>query len=148
MVDTESFPGVPVSASGTFGSLNTDGGFGGVQAGYNLQMGRWVLGVETDFQGADISDKSASTVLNFRPGLNATVTSENRVRWFTTVRPRIGFIWDRTTLLYATGGAAWGSIEHGFLFTETSASRLRIPRPQSSSAMRLAAASSISSRPT
>ena len=69
----ETFNGAP-EAAGNFGSLNIAGGFGGAQVGYNAQMGRWVLGVEADLQGGDISDKSHGVVNNFLPGgLNATV---------------------------------------------------------------------------
>ena len=36
--------------------LFSAGGFGGIQLGYNVQLARMVLGVEADFQGANIGD--------------------------------------------------------------------------------------------
>src|SRR5262245_13610125 len=117
VTDTESVNGVPTT-SGNFGSLNIAGGFGGAQIGYNAQLGRWVLGIEADIQGGDISDKSHGVVNNFLPGgLNATVDTKNHVGWFGTLRPRIGYTWDRT-LVYATGGVAFGSIRHGLHFAD------------------------------
>src|SRR5258708_7688363 len=54
---------------GFLGELNPSGGFGGGQIGYNWQgvfgHPQLVLGVEADFQGADISDSvTASVPLN------------------------------------------------------------------------------------
>lgn len=106
------------SAIGTFGSLEPKGGFGGGQFGVNAwQYGGWVFGFEADFQAASISDSSAGTVVNFLPGLNATVTSTNKVEAFGTIRPRFGYAWDRL-LIYATGGFAWGQIRHSFAFAD------------------------------
>jgi outer membrane immunogenic protein len=105
------------NAAGNFGSLSIAGGFGGLQVGYNAQAGRWVLGVEADLQGGEISDKSQGVVNNFLPGLNATVDTKNSVGWFGTLRPRIGYSWDRT-LVYVTGGVAFGSIKHSLHFAD------------------------------
>jgi outer membrane immunogenic protein len=83
------------------GDLQPSGGFAGGQIGYNMQFGgRWVLGVEADFQGAGISDK---VDLGF-------VSAENSLNWFGTVRGRIGYAMDRT-LVYFTGGFAFGEVE-------------------------------------
>jgi outer membrane immunogenic protein len=81
-----------------------EGGFGGGQIGYNFQMGHLVFGVETDFQGADISDSASSTSA---AGLGAQ--SSANVDWFGTVRGRLGYGFDRT-LIYFTGGFAYGDV--------------------------------------
>jgi outer membrane immunogenic protein len=39
------------------------------------------------------------------------VGTNNKVNRFGTLRPRLGLAWDRT-LVYATGGLAWGNVEH------------------------------------
>ncbi len=62
-----------------------------------------VLGVEADFQGADITD--SVTV-----GTNPNVTVKSSLDWFGTVRGRIGYAFDRT-LVYGTGGFAYGDIK-------------------------------------
>ncbi|MGC1741733.1 MAG: porin family protein, partial [Pseudolabrys sp.] len=48
--------------SGNFGTLKAHGPFGGGQIGYNWQTGPFVLGVETDIQGSDISDNQTVTI--------------------------------------------------------------------------------------
>jgi outer membrane immunogenic protein len=80
-------------------STNLNGVIGGGQIGYNWQMNNLVVGLETDFQG---SGQKASA-----SGVGFSVTE--RVRYFGTVRGRIGYAWDRT-LLYATGGYAYTNV--------------------------------------
>jgi outer membrane immunogenic protein len=86
-----------------------EGGFGGGQIGYNFgSLGlfgpQFVFGIEADFQGSGISD-SYGTAAGFIP-----LRVESDLNWFGTVRGRIGFAFDRT-LVYATGGFAYGDIE-------------------------------------
>lgn len=90
--------GIPASAS-----LNSSGFFGGGQAGFNWQVAPlWVIGVETDFDGADIaSNASATTPL-------ASANAGTKVDWFGTVRGRAGFLVTPNALLYGTGGWAYG----------------------------------------
>ena len=79
------------------GSLN--GVIGGGQIGYNWQMNNLVLGLETDFQGS--GQRQTTTAGAF------TIT--DRIRYFGTVRARVGYAWDRT-LLYVTGGYAYTNV--------------------------------------
>ena len=82
--------------------INLAGGFVGGQIGYNWQaMGSpWVFGIELDSSWADIG----------RSGVVATgagvISISSRAHYMGTLRPRIGYAWDRT-MLYATGGLAW-----------------------------------------
>ncbi|MCK0197066.1 porin family protein [Ancylobacter sp. 6x-1] len=76
-----------------------DGGLVGGQIGYNLQYGQVVFGVETDLQYADMKDR-----FTFASG--SSVSSE--LRYFGTVRARVGYAFDRI-LPYVTGGFAYGS---------------------------------------
>jgi outer membrane immunogenic protein len=123
----ETFGLLPFFGPVNAGSLDIAGGFGGIQVGYNAQNGPWVIGIEADLQGADISD-SASATTSYLGG-TATFDTTHRVGWFGTFRPRLGYTWDRT-LLYATGGFAWGSVKHtmrwaddfGFLAQDTTSS--------------------------
>lgn len=80
------------------------GGFGGGQVGYNFQSGSFVYGVETDFQGAGISDRVTGTT-----ALGNSFTSGERVDWFGTARGRFGYAFDRA-LIYGTGGFAYGNV--------------------------------------
>ena len=83
-----------------FGDL--DGFVGGGQIGYNYQLGQVVLGVEADFQGADLKAGPSFAGLG--------IVSEGKTEWFGTVRGRVGFAFDRF-LPYVTGGLAYGSVK-------------------------------------
>jgi outer membrane immunogenic protein len=110
-------PGLPPieTFSANFGSLSPSGGFGGVQVGANLQLGAVVLGFEADGQWASITGESAATVgyafLGVPDPRTVTVATSSNVNRFGTLRTRMGLAWDRT-LLYATGGLAWGYVGH------------------------------------
>jgi outer membrane immunogenic protein len=103
---------IGVNAGGGFGTFNlapsgggpgsidisASGFLGGVQAGYNWQVGQLVYGVEADFQGSDIK---ADLTLG-GPGLEA------KVDWFGTVRARLGYAPVDRFMVYGTGGLAYG----------------------------------------
>jgi outer membrane immunogenic protein len=103
-----------------FGGLNASGGFGGGQVGYDRQFGKYVLGVETDFQGADIRGSTSTSgpwLFVGNPALSppgSLFTASQKIDWFGTARGRIGYAGfeglDRT-LIYATGGLAYGRVE-------------------------------------
>jgi outer membrane immunogenic protein len=94
------------------GRVRGDGFIGGGQAGYNWQIGHWVLGIETDFQGTDISGSDVVTGpfnvvgLKFQSPASTYNTSE-KLSWLGTTRGRLGLAFDRL-LIYATGGVAYG----------------------------------------
>ena len=73
---------------------------GGLTWGTNYQFGRWVLGLESDFNFSDIS--RSQTVVSG----GVTNFAEQELSWFGTTRGRIGFTIQDTVLLYATGGLA------------------------------------------
>jgi len=102
-----------------FGSISSSGGFGGLQAGANLQMGIVVLVFEVDGQLADVQGSSRATVADTAgPGTFGTVGTGNKVVAFGTLRPRVGLAWDRS-LLYGTAGLAWGRVEHTLAFMDS-----------------------------
>jgi outer membrane immunogenic protein len=100
----------PVIAAATGSSKgNFDGLIGGVQAGYNWQLDRsWVLGIEADFQG---SGERGTTTVCVSPSCLAFVSAETKLRWFGTLRGRVGVLAHPRVLLYATGGLAYGDFE-------------------------------------
>ena len=77
---------------------NTGGWQGGVQAGYNADMGGFVLGGEADLQLSSIG---------YTQELGAPGTLKSTVDGFGTVRARAGVAFDRV-MPYITGGAAFG----------------------------------------
>jgi outer membrane immunogenic protein len=87
-------------------SIDLDGGFAGVYAGYNYQWtNNLVLGIEGDINKAwmdeDIDDFGGEP-------------AEFEVDWFGSVRGRIGYAWDRT-LLFATAGVAFASVDYNLV---------------------------------
>ncbi len=87
-----------VNANGFANVGDLDGFVGGGQIGYNYQMGQFVLGLEADLQGADLSSGN-------NLGLVRVKTD-----YFGTVRARVGFAIDRF-MPYVTGGWAYGNVK-------------------------------------
>jgi len=99
---------------------NNDGFSGGAQIGYNYQFtpgSGVVVGFEADAQYVDFARRATGT-LNYTgfgvPGYAFSrprayvATSGNGLDYFGTARGRLGYAFDRT-LVYATGGYAYGS---------------------------------------
>jgi outer membrane immunogenic protein len=93
------------------GDLDATSLTGGVQVGYNHQMGMLVVGVESDFNGA--GSRASDSVVTSLPGplLTGTMTHgvDEKLEWFGTLRARVG-IADARWLIYATGGWAFGHV--------------------------------------
>jgi outer membrane immunogenic protein len=79
------------SAAGAFGT-RPRGFAGGVQAGYNWQVGQLVFGGEADIQGTAADDTFAAYKFS-NP-------------WFGTVRGRVGYAFSNV-LVFATGGVVY-----------------------------------------
>jgi len=110
-----SAPGIDTPPSPT-------GGLWGGQIGANYQFARhWVVGAEIDGAFARFEDSRIRPDPLFPLTLLADTVKLNSL---TTVRGRLGFAWDRT-LLYATGGWAWSTVE-----VTTSSSNAGGPGPQ------------------
>ncbi len=86
-----------VTANGQSASEDATGVLGGVQIGFNKQLGTFVLGLETDF---DITSIEKTT--------NGVTT---KLPWFGTTRGRLGFLVNPALLIYGTGGVAYGRAE-------------------------------------
>jgi outer membrane immunogenic protein len=93
-------------------SLNTkpDGFMGGLQAGYNMQFGALVAGVETDIQFGDLK-KSASFTGGSVLGTQLTTSAKSEISYLGTLRARLGFTPAERLLVYATGGLAYGEVK-------------------------------------
>jgi len=82
-------------------NLDTSSFTGGVQGGYNYQIGQWLVGMEADFEyfrsaGSNTTISTAGAFV-----LNSSVSTD----WLFTARPRLGFI-SNNWLFYGTGGLA------------------------------------------
>jgi outer membrane immunogenic protein len=92
-------------------SQNIDGVIGGVQTGYNYQFGAWVLGLETDIQA---SGQKGGSTLQLLAAPSATLTTDHKLSWFGTTRPRLGFLATPNLLLYGTAGVAYGQVKDNY----------------------------------
>ncbi|MGP0091993.1 MAG: outer membrane protein [Xanthobacteraceae bacterium] len=79
---------------------------GGVQSGYNWEIGNLVLGFESDIQFTGL--KQGFTFAG--PGAFAGDALSSKVDYLSTVRGKAGWVWDRF-MLYAAGGLATGEMD-------------------------------------
>ncbi len=139
--------GVTTPYSRLSGTDTIAGGFGGGQLGYNFQFGSWVAGFETDIQGSDIQGSGGTAIFNPLPDASkicgvthvtsglmtnlgaCAAKSDLSVDWFGTVRGRLGYSWGGT-LLYATGGMAYGGVSSRLGYTDNSSALYVSPPPQ------------------
>jgi len=87
----------------TAGRFNTSGGVIGGTLGYNYQINQAVLGVEGDFDWADINGSVSNAGC---PAATCTTGDD----WLSTIRGRLGYAAGRF-MPYVTGGAAFGDIK-------------------------------------
>ena len=77
---------------------------GGLHAGYNHQIGTFVLGVEGDIEYSGLKG-------GYRNPINGI---DSKIGWQGSLRARAGFAVDRA-LIYATGGLALADIKHTYI---------------------------------
>ena len=105
--------------------FDMNGAIAGGQIGYNWQSNNWVFGLEADAQWSDEKGRGgfncAATLaggqclpgLTFLPaGVTGTsLTIDQHLEWFGTVRGRVGILATPKILFYGTGGLAYGSFK-------------------------------------
>jgi opacity protein-like surface antigen len=105
------FPGGGVGDAGP----RVGGLLGGVELGYNYQVGKWVFGIEADATDSNTKGSTACTDLS-TPGNEVlalpghplwNTTCGAQASWIGTVTGRLGVEWWDRTLLYLKGGAAF-----------------------------------------
>jgi|HubBroStandDraft_6_1064221.scaffolds.fasta_scaffold153901_3 outer membrane immunogenic protein len=127
----------------TTANPKVNGVIGGLQAGYNWQYNpQWVFGIEGDIQitgekakqswgdpGLPIPPPPAPPDNDFVPrvGGPASLSSQWDFPWFGTARARAGYLATPTSLLYATGGLAFGEAKYKFNFSQPGAAATSAP---------------------
>jgi outer membrane immunogenic protein len=114
-------------------TTQVNGVIGGGQLGYNWQSGTWVLGVETDVQGAGQhgSSNTACTLAGcLVPG--STIAETDKLTWFGTTRARVG-VTSSGWLAYVTGGAAYGGINATGITTLPGFGTITVPKSSTQS---------------
>jgi outer membrane immunogenic protein len=98
------------------------GAIGGGQIGYNWQGGKWLFGIEADWDATSQRDTVnshaflASTVVVAPASID--YSAEQKIKWLATARGRLGWTND-CFLWYVTGGAAWGKVDTNYNFQVT-----------------------------
>jgi outer membrane immunogenic protein len=102
------FPGLPIAVSkiNAVGTSSTAprGVIGGGEAGYNWQIGHFVVGFETDFSGWGLSSNNGVTDVGV-PAVTFSSSTTVSSNWLFTARPRLGWA-NGNQLLYLTAGLA------------------------------------------
>ncbi|MFD0917013.1 outer membrane protein [Pseudahrensia aquimaris] len=91
---------------------------GGIDAGYDYQIGNVVLGVAGDltFSNIDVTNTFARVDPNPNPpftGVNTNTAYMTKVDYLATARLRMGYAFDRT-MIYGTAGVATAEVENRF----------------------------------
>jgi outer membrane immunogenic protein len=100
------------------GNINSSAFTGGIQAGYNYQWGRSVVGIETDFDSFHLSGTLRGNGIFpvagpggvLPAGTAFTIVNGVNTDWLWTFRGRIGWLAQPNLLAYVTGGAAVTSL--------------------------------------
>jgi outer membrane immunogenic protein len=105
---------IPGISGNYYPNRKPSGVFGGAQAGYDRQYGRWVLGVVADIQASDFKNNRlvstpTSTCCNADESLSA------KIDWFGTIRGKAGVALN-DWLFYGTGGLAYGETKSNIGF--------------------------------
>jgi outer membrane immunogenic protein len=90
----------PATGATITGGFDLNGALAGFTFGCNLQYNNVVFGLEDDVFWTDMHGSASD-----RPPFNVATTSQTKVDWVNTVRPRIGYAFDRF-MVYGTAGVA------------------------------------------
>lgn len=94
-------------------SKDRDRFMGSIHAGYDHQMGNLVLGLVAEYGRTSIRDSVSA--FSTTP---ASYTMTRRLKDNAALRARLGYAMN-DTLVFATGGVAWGKVRNSFATTNT-----------------------------
>lgn len=89
--------------------LNNGGFIGGGQVGYNIQLGRFLVGAEGEFEGLAANRKTSTFVTPGPTPVSVSVAQIGRAwDWSGAATARAGYLMMPTLLVYGKGGAGFG----------------------------------------
>lgn len=100
----------------TNSSQHPNGFIGGVQAGYDYATNNNILlGLAIDFDGLTNSSNTFTkqktvNLVDFNESYMGSLAVEQRINFLGSVRARLGFLYNPSFLIYATGGFAYGNV--------------------------------------
>lgn len=86
----------------------------GIVLGYNYQIGKYVLGAETDFQFVNINHDFGNGIKH-GSFVDDLVKGSQKVKYFGTVGGRLGYEVLDNVLIYGTAGLAYGKVKDKFI---------------------------------
>jgi outer membrane immunogenic protein len=118
-VTPTNFGDATAPSRGTIGDIKGRGWFAGGQVGYNWQYRpSWLVGIEADLQYSRISDAISGQFTNPNGTFPISGAANFDIRWFGTLRGRLGAVANRW-LIYATAGLAYGNVGYNLFAFET-----------------------------
>jgi outer membrane immunogenic protein len=113
---TTSPPAIITAGHQTLDTSDTE--YGGL-AGYNIQVGRVIVGGEGDFSSMGLSGSVTSgDTYPCCPTTSFSIRQSIDTTWFASVRLRGGFTFGRA-MVYGTYGMAWTDLNYQAVFTDT-----------------------------
>jgi outer membrane immunogenic protein len=101
---------------GPLGFNADDGSFTiGEHSGYNVQCGRVLFGIESDFNY--FNGDTRSTLDESCCGGGGFATFDSQINWFGTLRGRVGLVHYDNWLFFGTAGLAYADVDHRFIDT-------------------------------
>jgi outer membrane immunogenic protein len=111
------------------GSVSQSGWLFGGHVGAQKQWGSWVLGIEADFDAADIKGSSTATATQtvvehdvtsaLTSTLNQTHTFNTKIDELGSLRGKVGWAWSPNWMIYGTGGLAFAHARTDFSASQT-----------------------------
>jgi outer membrane immunogenic protein len=106
------------TSQGTNAKLGAKGAMAGLHAGYNLQAGKIVYGVEADISWANVKASGTGRVNNasnygYSYG-GGTSNFSSKVDALATVKARLGYDLNGSTMVFVTGGFATANVKNSW----------------------------------
>lgn len=93
--------------AGSNAARRTGGATAGAGLSCNVQYGKTVVGLETDFNYTDLQSSELRGPFPLAPGVATTWENSFRSNYLGTVRGRLGFLANPSNMLYVTAGLAY-----------------------------------------
>jgi opacity protein-like surface antigen len=118
------------AAAVSLGNINTSGWLFGAFFGAQKQWGNWVLGIEADVDGGEISGSASGSrsfsgnVCSFNDcdeflTLHHTASLQTKIDELASVRGKIGYAWSPNWMIYSTGGAAFAHVKNSLTSSQS-----------------------------
>ena len=95
------------------GNLDNSSIVGGLHAGYNMQSGSIVYGLEADLELSGLSKTSSALFAGNGALIGGVYSYSQKIDWQGSVRGRLGYA-AGPALFYVTGGLAFANVKNGY----------------------------------